>query len=112
MKIINKTKNIVIAESLIEPQTLLDQSLGLLKYKTPVAMHLKTHFGIHTFWMRYPIDVMILDKHSRVVVIKNNLKPNNIFVWNIKYGIVLELPLGTIKKTKTELNDQLNFYTS
>ena len=105
MKVVNKTKKTTIAEKVIIPESLLDQSLGLLKYQTPVAMLLKTHFGIHTFRMKYAIDVLILNKKYRVVVIKENLEPNKIFIWNFNYEIVLELPAGTIKKTKTEKND-------
>ena len=109
MKIINHTRNIILAENVIVPKTLLDQSLGLLKHKTPVAMLLKTRFGIHTLDMHYPIDVVILDKQNRVVKLKENLKPNRTFLWNFKYETVLELPFGTIKKTKTEIGDILNF---
>jgi len=109
MKIINKTKKTTLAENIVVPKTLLDQSLGLLKYKTPVAMLLKTRWGIHTFGMRYPIDVLILDGQNHVVEIKESLKPNNIFIWNIQYETVLELPQGTIKKTKTKIMDQITF---
>lgn len=107
MKIINKTKQTTLAEEVIIPTTLIDQSLGLLKYKTPRAMLLKTHFGIHTFGMRYPIDVLILNEQNHVVAIKENMKPNTIFVWNPNYETVLELPPGTIKKAKTILGDTI-----
>ena len=109
MKVINKTKQTTIAENIIIPKTLLDQSLGLLKHKTPVAMLFKTRYGIHTFGMKYAIDVLILDKENRVVAMKENLKPNRIFVWDTKYETVLELPQQTIKKTKTETDDTLLF---
>lgn len=109
MKIINKTGGKIIAETIIVPASLLDQSLGLLKYKTPVAMLLKTRFGIHTLGMRYPIDVLVLDKLNRVVAIKENLKPNRIFVWNIKFDTVIELPEGKIAKTNTKLKDKILF---
>ena len=109
MKIINQNRHTTIADTVIIPETLLDQSLGLLKYKIPTAMLLRTRFGIHTFGMRYPIDVLILDKQNRVVALKENLQPNHIYLWNFKYGTVLELPEGTIKKMETKLNDQLKF---
>jgi hypothetical protein len=110
MKIVNKTKKIILAEDIIIPKTLLDQSLGLLKYKIPHAMLLKTHFGIHTFGMKYTIDVLILDKRNRVFGMKENLKPNNIFLWNPQYETILELPEGIIKKTKTEIGDILELH--
>jgi uncharacterized protein len=108
VRVINKTQNKTLAEKIIIPKTFLDQSLGLIKYKTPVAMLLKTRYGIHTIGMKYTIDVLILDKQNRVVVTKVNLKPNRIFVWNLKYETVLELPHGTINKTKTLINDHID----
>lgn len=109
MKIVNQTKKTTIAENVIVPKSLLDQSLGLLKHKAPQAMLLKTRFGIHTFGMRYTIDVLILDNKNKVVAMKESIKPNKIFVWDINYDTVLELPPGTIKKTKTEKEDFLIF---
>jgi len=109
MKIINETKKITIAQEVITPESLLDQSLGLLKYKKPHAMLLKTHFGIHTFGMKYAIDVLILDSQNKVITVKKNLQPNNIFLWNPKYETVLELPAGTLSKTKTEKGNIIKF---
>lgn len=108
MQILNQTRHTTLADETIIPTSLRDQSLGLLKYKTPTAMLLKTHFGIHTFFMRYPIDVLILDETNKVVAMKENLKPNQIFLWNPKYETVLELPPGIIKKTNTQLRDRIN----
>ena len=70
-------------------------------------MLLKTRFGIHTFGMKYTIDVLVLDKQNRVIALKENLKPNRIFLWNFNYETVLELPYGTIKETKSEIGDLL-----
>jgi uncharacterized protein len=107
MQIINKTKQKILSTEVIIPKSLLDQSLGLLKHKTPVAMLLKTRYGIHTFGMRYPIDVLILDKQNHVVAIKEHLKPNRIFMWNFYFETVLELPRQTIEKTKTQIGDKI-----
>jgi len=109
MKVFNQTRNMIIAEEVIEPKTLLDKSLGLLRYKTPVAMLFHTRYGIHTFGMRYAIDVLILDKDNQVVAMKQELKPNLIFTWDTRYESVLELPRGTIKKTTTALGDTIKF---
>ena len=109
MRTINQTKKTVIAENILIPTSLLDQSLGLLKYKKPRAILFKTRFGIHTIGMKYAIDVLILDKNNKVAAIKKNLKPNKIFLWNPKFQTVIELPSGTIEKTKTQLQDKLLF---
>lgn len=67
---------------------------------------MKTRYGIHTFFLRESIDVIVLDHNLKVVKI-GTVKPNNLFFWNPKHSLVLELPRGTIKKTKTEIGNHL-----
>ncbi|MBA3723280.1 MAG: DUF192 domain-containing protein [Candidatus Levybacteria bacterium] len=107
MTVFNQTKQTILANNIIEAKSFIDQSLGLLKYPTPTAMLIKTRFGIHTFFMKYAIDVLVLDKENRIVKLKENLKPNVIFIWNPKYDTVVESREGTIKKTNTQVGDVL-----
>jgi uncharacterized membrane protein (UPF0127 family) len=109
MIIKNKTKNTILAKEVLQPTSFQAQSLGLLAHKKPVAMILNTRFGIHTLFMKFAIDVLILDKTNQIVALKENLKPNDIFIWNPRYNKVLELPTGTIKQTKTQLTDLIEF---
>lgn len=109
MKIINKSKKTVIADDAINVKSITDKTLGLIKYSRPRALIMKTRFGIHTFGMRYAIDVMILDNKGCVVKTKLNLKPGNIFLWNPKYDRVFELPAGQIVKSKTETSDMVEY---
>jgi len=107
MKLLNQTKNTVVSADLKIAKNFLEQSLGLYKYKQPTALMLKTRYGIHTLLMQYTIDVIILNKEHHVVAFKESLKPNHYFVWNPHYDIVLELPEGALKQSKTHLDDQL-----
>jgi uncharacterized membrane protein (UPF0127 family) len=107
MKVLNQTKRTLISNNVIMPKSLIDQSLGMIKYKTPQAMLLTTRFGIHTLFMRYAIDVLILDGANKVVYLRENLTPNEHFLWNPKYNKVLEVPSGVIKQSKTKKGDQL-----
>ncbi len=109
MKIVNKTNQITLAENIIQATSLRDQTLGLLAHKTPVAMLLKSRFGIHTLFMKYPIDVLILDKHNQVATMKEYMQPNTFFIWNPLYSTIIELPVGTISMTKTVLKDKILF---
>lgn len=85
-------------------KTLLSKSIGLLGTSIPEVVYFTTHWGIHTFGMRYPIDVVILDKNNFVKALKENLKPNRFFFWSPIFQHVLELPLGYIKKHNLRLN--------
>jgi len=83
-----------------EVTSLWEKSQGLLGSKKPHPLLLRTRFGIHTFGMKFPIDVIILDKENRVVALRKNVKPNRLYFWNPMYNTVLELPLGTIEEKK------------
>lgn len=74
--------------------------IGLIGQKKAFPVLIKTRFGIHTFFLKFPIDVLILDKDNKTVKIKKNLKPNRIFLWNPKFNRIIELPEGEIEKKK------------
>lgn len=66
-----------------------------------------TRFGIHTFGMQKPIDVLILDDHKKVVAMHASLKPNRIFLWNPLYAQVVELPEGIIEQQNIQKGDPI-----
>lgn len=78
--------------------SLQEKSLGLIGHQKPIPFLFQTRFGIHTFFLKFPIDVVVLDKNNRVMKLQQNLVPNRIFVWNPKYDKVLEMPEGTVKR--------------
>lgn len=82
-----------------------EKTEGLLAFAKPEAVIFETRFGIHTFFMKFPIDVMILDREGRVVKLKRNLRPFKIFFWNPYNSIVVELPAGTIRDKKIKRGD-------
>ena len=94
-----------------QAKNLWEQTKGLLGTNKPYPLLFHTRWGIHTLGMKYPIDIVILDKNNTIVKLKENLKPNQIFLWNPKYTNVLELPEGTIQKMKLTLQTQLNVQT-
>lgn len=80
--------------------SILEKSIGLIGKSKPHPLFITTRFGIHTFGVRFPIDVVILNGENKVVTVKQGLKPCRFFFWNIKYDKVLELPFGTIQSKK------------
>jgi uncharacterized protein len=107
LKIFNVTKNKLISENAKEPKSPLAQAVGLIGAKKAEALILKTRFGIHTFGLRFPIDVLILNKERELVDLRENLKPARIFVWKPHYNTVIELPNDSIKKSDTALGDKI-----
>lgn len=85
-----------------------EKVIGLIGKDKPISFMLSTRFGIHTFGLKFPIDVLILDKRNKVMSLKENLMPGRIFLWNPMYDKVLELPPGTIAKKKIKIKDIIN----
>lgn len=95
-----------------EAKTFSQKIRGLIGSPKPYPLLLQTRWGIHTFGMRYAIDVIVVDKENTIVKIKQNLKPNKIFLWNPRYTTVIELPEGTIRKQKLSLRGKIKIELS
>jgi uncharacterized membrane protein (UPF0127 family) len=108
MIVYNTTRKTTLTTELKVAQAFSDRFLGLLKKSNSQALLFYTRFGIHTFFLPKPIDVLILDQELRVVKLALNLRPNRVFFWPLKYQIVIELPRGVIEKTRTSLGDKLS----
>ena len=109
MRLINKTKITTISSQIVEAKTWKQKVFGLTIAHNPYPICFNTHLGIHTFGMKYAIDVLILNKESIVVKVKQNLEPNRVLLWNPIYSTVIELPTGTIKNTQTKTGDYIVF---
>ncbi len=66
---------------------------------------------IHTFFMRFPIDVVFLDRGLNVRRVVENLKPWRLSPWVFSAHSVLELPGGFLQGSVRK-GDQLEFKES
>ncbi len=64
--------------------------------------------GVHTFGMKFPIDVLFLSKAKKVLKLRPNMRRSRIALMLRAYS-VLELPAGTIESTGTAVGDELTF---
>ncbi len=64
---------------------------------------------LHMWFVFFPIDVLFLDAHKHVVEIKEGFKPWTMYVPTAKAVFVIELPTGSIAKSKTSAGDILAF---
>ncbi|MDD2823092.1 MAG: DUF192 domain-containing protein [Candidatus Daviesbacteria bacterium] len=102
----NLSQKTILCSNLKIASTFFDNLFGLLRQSNQ-GMLFYTRFGIHTFGMTKNIDVLILDKEHKVVKINIGLHHNQLFFWNPKYNIVIELPEGSVNISKTKPGDQL-----
>lgn len=91
-----------------EANSFLDCLLGLLNPHNPDCMLFHTRFGIHTLFMKRPIDVLLLDNDFTVVKMKRSLHPFRLFIYDPKYSYVLEMPNGSIDKLRIDINDKIS----
>lgn len=70
-----------------------EKTKGLIFSEGDSPVYLETRFGIHTFFLKNPIDVVVLDHEYVVRKIQKNISPGKIFLWNPKYFRVIEFPL-------------------
>lgn len=80
---------------------------GLIGARRPEATLIRTRFGIHTLGLKFPIDVVVVDRKGIVHATKHGLKPNRMFLWNPKLDLILELPTGTINEKRIKKGDKL-----
>lgn len=65
--------------------------------------------GVHMFGMRFPLDVLLLDRDRRVSSLHAELQPGRTTGMHRGVRYALELPVGTIKSTGTETGDELEW---
>ena len=62
--------------------------------------------GVHTFAMKFTIDVLFLNRKHKILKIRPNMVRRRIALSLLAHS-VLELPAGTLAETGTERGDQL-----
>lgn len=72
------------------------------------ALLIKPCSSIHTFFMRFPIDVVFVDKASRVVKIAENVKPWRLLLGGKGAHAVVELANGALAGTDLKVGDHLD----
>jgi len=109
MVVKNITKGTIITKNLMVANSLIDRTFGLLKQDEPKSLLLYTRFGIHTFILKKPIDVLVIENSGKIAIAKT-IKPNRILIYNPIYKTVLELPENTITKSKSEKEDKVKIF--
>jgi uncharacterized membrane protein (UPF0127 family) len=108
----NVDTGVVIAERVMVAATRQTRRTGLLKHDSLPAgegLWIVPCRGVHTFGMKFSIDVIALDESGRVIDLVANLKPRRIRLPRRGTAGVLELPAGWLAKTGTLLGHRLEF---
>ncbi len=68
--------------------------------------------GVHMHWMRYALDIAFLDEAGRVVALYHGLRPWRFSKTHREAACAVELPVGTLSGTGTQVGDRLTWSES
>ena len=113
-RVVNLTRSTVLAESLELADTGRTRRKGLLarpSLSPGEGLWIIPCESVHTFFMRFAIDLVYLDREKRIRKLRSDVVP-----WRLSACLsadsVLELPSGTIRAARTELGDVLDLSPS
>jgi uncharacterized membrane protein (UPF0127 family) len=110
LRICNCTRGTVLASKVEIADSFCTRLVGLLgrsRLSPGSGLWLLGSNSIHTFGMRFPIDLVMLNRNAMVIETRESVAPFS-FVWpNFRASSVLELPAATIAKTSTACGDLL-----
>jgi uncharacterized protein len=111
MQVANITRNTVIATAVEVADSSAKRSKGLLGRKgldPGTGLWIVPCEAVHTFWMKFPIDLIYLDREQRIRKLRSNVPAWRLSGCLSAYS-VLELPSGTIFESHTQTGDKLDF---
>jgi hypothetical protein len=110
-EVTNRTRGTVLATCLEVADSAAKRSKGLLGREGLApgeGLWIVPCESVHTFFMRFPIDLVYLDRKNKIRKVRNKVG-----AWRLSACLsahsVLELPAGTIGNTHTQPGDTLEF---
>lgn len=89
------------------PWTRLRGLIGVRNLPEGQGIVIEPCHGVHCMFMSIPIDVVYVNKQYQVVALDKAMKPWAIGKIYRDSHYVVEVPVGTIERTQTEVGDQL-----
>jgi len=109
LRVLNQTRGTVLADHADIADTSQKRRTGLLKHSGLAegeGLWIVPCESVHSFFMKFAIDVVFINKKRKVVKLRPNMVRSRVAL-SIRAHSVVELPVGTIEKSKTAKGDQL-----
>jgi uncharacterized membrane protein (UPF0127 family) len=110
LRVRNLTRNTLLADRADIADTSVTRQRGLLKH-TGLAdgegLWIVPCEGVHSFFMKFAIDVVFMNKKRVVTKLRPNMVKSRI-AFSVRAHSTLELPVGMIQKSQTAVGDQLD----
>ncbi len=108
-KIVNKDSGSTVAASARTASTFFSRFLGLMFRKSigkDEALIFYRAVSIHTCFMRFPIDIIFLDRNMKVKRLVEGMRPWRTIIC-LGACVTIELIQGKIAQSKTSLGDKV-----
>jgi uncharacterized protein len=109
-RITNQTRSSVLATEAELAESFLARGLGLMGRRSLPeggGLILYPSNNIHMFFMRFPIDVLFVDREDRIVALRHTFKPWRPLAAALSARYTIELPAGILAATQTQVGDML-----
>jgi uncharacterized membrane protein (UPF0127 family) len=109
-RVMNTTRDTVVGDSIELADTSMARMFGLLGRRgldSGGGLWIKPSSGVHTVGMSFRLDVVGLDREFRIIKLWRGLRPLRMTSVSFKLKSVLELPCGTIDRSRMEVGDRL-----
>ncbi len=111
-RIINLTRDTIIAHRAEWARSFWTRLRGLMLHNHLLdgsGLVLEPNNSVHTFGMRFVIDVIFVDRSNTVVGVVPAMLPNRPFAGARQAYRTIEVPQGVVAKTQTRVGDRLVF---
>jgi hypothetical protein len=109
---VNRTKGKILGDRVGRAETFLRRLVGLLgrpRLSEGEGLWIAPCRSVHSFGMRYPIDVLFLDDQGQVIGAYPDFPPMRLTRFFPKAKGALELPQGALQRTSTARGDFVEF---
>lgn len=106
----NISRDVTLGTRIREARTFLSRGRGLMFVPSLArgeGLIIDPCSSIHTFWMRFPLDVLYMDRDSKVIRADERMNPWRIGPVFTGSRWVIELPPGTIVESGTAPGDTI-----
>jgi uncharacterized protein len=107
--LVNSRSGCIVADQLVGAFDSASRRTGLLHHEglpPGSAMIIAPSNAVHTFFMKFPIDLAFVGRDGRVRKVREAVRP-----WRMSAALrayaVIELPAGTLRRTTTIVGDTL-----
>jgi uncharacterized protein len=112
VQVVNESRKRVLGGRIRVAHTLVSRMRGFIRRKPPAVgegLFLAPCRMVHTYWMSYPLDVLLIDESGTVVGAHAALPPGHRTPVYRAARFALELPPGCITDSETSIGDRLSW---